>query len=72
MLMTVWILVVSTFLSVVPGRQPSLIGQGRTKALARFVFPTEQACEAAADGVREFADTADQSLIINRCVEETR
>jgi hypothetical protein len=70
--MTVWILIVSTFLSVVPGRQPSLIGQGRTKPLARFVFPTAEACEAAKEGVREFAETANQSLIISSCTEETR
>jgi hypothetical protein len=70
--MTVWILIVSTFLSVVPGRQPSLIGQGRTKPLGRFVFPTEQACEAARDAIREFAETANQTLIIGRCTEEDR
>jgi hypothetical protein len=70
--MTVWILIVSTFLSVVPGRQPSLIGQGRTKPLGRFVFPTVEACEAAREGIREFAETANQSLIISGCKEEAR
>jgi hypothetical protein len=70
--MTVWILIVSTFLSVVPGATPALIGQGRVKPVGRFVFPTEEACEAAKEGIREFAETANQTLIIGRCVEETR
>ncbi len=69
--MTVWVFVVSGFLTV-GGVQPALIGQGRQQRLATFVLPTAQACEAAREGVREFAQTANQTLLIGECVEETR
>lgn len=69
--MTVWVLVVSAFLSV-GGGQTALLGQGRHQRLATFVFPTRQSCEAAKDGVREFAQTANQTLLIGECQEEAR
>jgi hypothetical protein len=69
--MTVWVFVVSGFLTV-GGQQAALIGQGRTQILGRFVFPSPEVCEAARDGVREFAQSANQTLIIGRCTEEAR
>lgn len=69
--MTVWVLVVSSFLSV-GGGQTALLGQGRARPLATFVFPTPQSCEAAKEGVREFAQTANQTLLIGECREEVR
>ncbi len=69
--MTVWVLIVSAFLSV--GSEPvSLRGQGGQQRLATFVFPTRQSCEAARDGVREFAQSANQTLLIGECQEEER
>ena len=69
--MTVWVFVVSTFLAV-GGTQVGVVGQARQKPLAKFVFPTADSCEAARVGVREFADTAGQTLMIGRCQEEAR
>jgi hypothetical protein len=68
---TVWVLVVSAFLSVGGGRT-ALLGQGRQQRLATFVFPTRQSCEAAKEGVREFAQTANQTLLIGECQEDVR
>jgi hypothetical protein len=72
MAVTVWVFVVLGFLAAAPGQKPALLGQGRQKLLAKFVYPTSAACEAARDGVREFAPTAGESLLIGRCAEESR
>jgi hypothetical protein len=40
--------------------------------LGRFVFPSREACEAAREGVREFAQSAGRTLLIGRCIEEPR
>ncbi len=69
--MIVWAFVVLGFLSFGEG-QPSLMGQANHKLLGRFILPTRAACEAAREGVREFAGTDDQTLLIGRCIEETR
>jgi hypothetical protein len=69
--MIVWAFVVLGFLSFGDG-QPSLMGQANHKLLGRFVLPTRAACEAAREGVREFAETANQTLLIGRCLEEAR
>lgn len=70
---TVWVFVVSTFLAAngaLTSQQPGLLGQARQKQLARFVLPTAAACEAARNGVREFAETAGKTLVIGNCTEE--
>ncbi len=69
--MTVWVFVVLGFLST-GGEQAGLLGQANHQALGKFVFPTSEACEAAREGVREFSQTATRTLLIGRCVEETR
>jgi hypothetical protein len=69
--MIVWVFVVLGFLSFGDG-QPSLMGQANHRLVGRFVFPTRLACEAAREGVREFAWTADQTLLIEPCLEEAR
>jgi hypothetical protein len=68
--MIVWAFVVLGFLSFGDG-QPSLMGQANHKLLGRFVLPTRAACEAAREGVREFAGSENQTLLIGRCSEET-
>jgi hypothetical protein len=70
--MTVWVLVVSAYFLVGSGDLPSLQGQGRQKTLARFVYPTAAACEAAKAGVREFAQSGGQSVLIGQCSKEIR
>ena len=69
--MTVWAFVVLGFLTTGDG-QPGVIGQANHRLLGRFLLPTSAACEAAREGVREFASTANQTLVIGRCLEETR
>ena len=69
--MTVWVFVVLGFLST-GGEQAGLLGQARHQPLGKFAFPTAEACEAAREGVREFSQTANQTLLIGRCAEETR
>ncbi len=69
--MTVWAFVVLGFLGT-GDSQPGVIGQANHSLLGRFILPTSAACEAAREGVREFAGTANQTLLIGRCLEETR
>ncbi len=69
--MTVWVFVVSSFLTVGDG-QPALLAQARLKTQGTFVLPTPESCEAARQGVREFAQTANETLLIGRCLEEER
>jgi hypothetical protein len=65
------VLVVLGFIGAADGQQVGVIAQNNQTVLARFVLPTHEACEAARDGVREFAGTANQTLLIGGCREET-
>jgi hypothetical protein len=70
--MTVWTFVVLGFLGAADGQQVGVIAQNNQTVLGRFVLPTHEACEAAREGVREFAATANQTLLIGGCREEPR
>jgi hypothetical protein len=69
--MTVWTFVVLGFIAAADGRV-GVIAQANQTLLGRFLLPTAEACEAAREGVREFASTANQTLLIGPCREETR